>query len=219
MKQYSLNTSGSKFLLITARILSYLFHPLFLPTFVFFWMSYRFPYLFAGMSVQGLLFRKITVFWTTAFFPAVAVFLLSKLQFVDSIYLKTQKDRIIPYIITMFFYWWIWYLSRSFTDQPSLLKPFYFGIFLTTIFGLIINNFIKISLHTIGAGSVAAFSFIACLHYQRHLGADIAICLILSGVIGSARLVNNSHNSVEIYSGYLVGILCQVLGYFLMVES
>ena len=90
----------------------------------------------------------------TAFFPAFAVFLLWRLKLSESIYLRTQKERIIPYFVTMFFYWWMYYLSKNQTDQPAVLKFFYFGIFWSSIIGVIINNFIKISLHTIAAGSV-----------------------------------------------------------------
>ena len=63
---------------------------------------------------------------TNTFFPAFAVFLFARLKLSDSIFLRTQKERIIPYVITMFFYWWMYYLSRNFLDQPIVLKYFYF---------------------------------------------------------------------------------------------
>ncbi|MFX9915856.1 hypothetical protein ABTP64_18780, partial [Acinetobacter baumannii] len=80
------------------------------------------------------------------FFPAFSVFLLYQLKFIENIYLRSQKERIAPYIITMIFYWWMWYLSRNFTDQPEVLRFFFLGIFLSTVVGLIANNFFKISM-------------------------------------------------------------------------
>jgi hypothetical protein len=159
-----------------------------------------------------LLFKEISVFINASFFPAFAVFLLWRLKFIQSIFLRTQKDRVIPYIITMIFYWWMWYLSRSFTDQPIVLKFFFFGIFLTTVFGLIINNFIKISMHAIGAGTFFAFIILTCLYYQTLFGADIAIATFLAGLICTARLMLNHHSTAEIYLGLFVGIICQLLG-------
>src|SRR6478736_7017858 len=88
---------------VFAKVLSYIFHPLFIPTYVFFWLLIRFPYQFAGITPMALFARKITVFWMTAFFPTFAVFLLWRLKFIDSIYLKTQRERIAPYIISMIF--------------------------------------------------------------------------------------------------------------------
>ena len=147
MNEANMTLTPPLYLKIPAKVLSYLFHPLFIPTYIFFWLTIRFPFQFAGISPFEMFARKVNVFWTTAFFPAFAVFLLWRLKFINSMFLKTQKERIAPYIITMIFYWWMWYLSRSFTDQPSVLKFFYFGIFLATVPGLILNNFFKISMH------------------------------------------------------------------------
>ena len=133
---------------------------LFIPTYIFFWLLSRFPFQFEDITPQLLFFREFNVFWITAFFPAFAVFLLWRLQLIENIQLRTQKERIVPYIITMIFYWWMWYLSRNFTDQPQTLQYFYFGIFLTTVFGLIINSFSKISMHAMGIAGAAAFVFV-----------------------------------------------------------
>jgi hypothetical protein len=197
---------------IFAKIVSYVLHPLFIPTYVFLWLVKRFTIHFDDITQQGLLFKEISVFINASFFPAFAVFLLWRLKFIKSIYLRTQSDRIIPYIITMIFYWWMWYLSRSFTDQPIVLKFFYFGIFLTTVFGLIINNFIKISMHAIGAGTFLAFIILTCFTYRTFFGPDIMIATFLAGLICTARLMLNHHSAAEIYSGLIVGIICQLLG-------
>ena len=200
------------FLKIIAKIISYVLHPLFIPTYVFIWSAWRFPETFSGITSAGMMFKKISVFLNASFFPAFAVFLLWRLKFIESIYLRTQKDRIIPYIITMIFYWWMWYLSRGFEDQPEVLKFFYFGIFLTTVFGLIINNFIKISMHAMGAGSILAFLILTCFYYQTFFGTDILAVTLLAGLICTARLLLNEHSTAEIYTGLIVGILCQLLG-------
>ncbi len=202
----------SKILRFIAKVVSYVLHPLFIPTYIFIWIVKRFPVDFEDITRQGLLLKEISVFLNASFFPAFAVFLLYKLKFIETIYLRTQKDRIIPYIITMIFYWWMWYLSRSFSDQPAVLKFFYFGIFLTTIFGLIINNFIKISMHAIGAGTFVSFIILTCFAYQTLLGADIIIATFLAGTICTARLLLNQHSNTEIYSGLIIGIGCQLLG-------
>jgi hypothetical protein len=213
-QEIALNTLGEQpaFLKIIAKIVSYVLHPLFIPTYVFIWLTLRFPISFADITAIGLTFKTVSVFLNASFFPAFAVFLLWRLKFIESIFLRTEKDRIIPYIITMIFYWWLWYLSRSFTDQPDVLKFFYFGIFLNTVFGLVINNFIKISMHAMGAGAFVAFIILTCAHYQIFLGADIIIAIVLSGLICTSRLLLNQHSSAEIYTGLFVGIICQLLG-------
>lgn len=205
-------TNQSLALKIIAKIVSYILHPLFIPTYVFFWLVKRFTINFDDITQQGLLFKEISVFINASFFPAFAVFLLWRLKFISSIFLREQKDRIIPYIITMIFYWWMWYLSRGFTDQPVVLKFFYFGIFLTTVFGLIINNFIKISMHAIGAGTFFSFIILTCFTYHTFFGSDIIIATFLAGIICTARLMLNHHSTAEIYAGFIVGVICQLLG-------
>lgn len=216
-QELALNTTGEQpaILKVFGKIVSYILHPLFIPLYVFIWLEWRFPIHFDDISAEGLTLKTVSVFLNTAFFPAFSIFLLWRLKFIDTIFLRTQKDRIIPYIITMIFYWWLWYLSRTFTDQPDVLKFFYFGIFLNTVFGLVINNFIKVSMHSMGAGALVAFAVITMGHYETFLGADIIIITILAGLICTSRLLLNQHSVAEIYAGLFVGALCQFLGYWI----
>jgi len=201
---------------VLARIFSYVFHPLFMPTYIFLWLIFRFPFAFAGVTPFVLFTRKITVFWMTAFFPAFSVFLLYQLKFIENIYLRTQKERIVPYIITMVFYWWMWYLSRSekFSDQPEVLKFFFFGIFLATVIGLIVNNFFKISMHAMGVGGALMFIILTSFFYHIYIGTDISLFIIVAGITCSARLVLDEHSNKEVYAGLFAGIVCQVIAYY-----
>lgn len=199
---------------ILARIFSYVFHPLFLPTYIFLWLTLKFPYAFAGITPFTLFTRKITVFWMTGFFPAFSVFLLYQLKFIENIYLRSQKERIAPYIITMIFYWWMWYLSRNFTDQPEVLRFFFLGIFLSTVVGLIANNFFKISMHAMGVGGALMFMILTSFYYHVYLGTDISLIIIIAGVTCSSRLLLNEHGAFEVYFGLFTGILCQALAYY-----
>jgi hypothetical protein len=200
---------------VSAKIISYIFHPLFIPTYIFIWLVLRFPYTFSDITPQSLLFKKISVFFTTAFLPALSVFLLWRLRFIENMYLRTQKERIIPYVIIMIFYWWMWYLSKNFSDQPAVLKFFFFGIFLTSIAGLTINNFIKISMHAMGMGGALTFIVLTCLFYSSYLGADLAVCTLVTGLVCSARLIINEHSGTEIYAGIFVSAICQGMAYFI----
>jgi hypothetical protein len=204
----------SFFLRITAKVISYVFHPLFIPTYIFIFLMYQFPYEFAGITEWQMNMRLFGLFWITAFFPAFAVFLLWRLKFSESIFLRTQKERIVPYIITMFFYWWMYYLSRNFTDQPAVLKFFYMGIFIATVFGLTLNNYFKISLHAMAAGGAMAAIILFAMYYQMPLGVSMSVATILSGVVCTSRFLVSDHTSKEIYTGLFVGIGCQLGAYY-----
>lgn len=197
-----------------ASAVSYIFHPLFIPTYVFVFLMKAFPFEFAGITEWQLKMRLFGVFWLTAFFPAFAVFLLWRLKFSDSIFLRTQKERIVPYVISMFFYWWMYYLSRNFTDQPIVLRFFFMGIFIASVFGLILNNYFKISLHGMGVGGATTAIILFSIYYHLNFGGTISIFILLAGIVCSSRFVVSDHTNKEIYTGLGVGILCQLLAYW-----
>ena len=207
-------TRAGKLLQIGAKLVSYIFHPLFIPFYFFLFLVYQFPYEFTVSMAFELKLKLISTFIMTAFFPAFAVFLLWRLNFIQSIFLKTQKERIIPFFITMFFYWWMYYLGRTMKDQPQMLKVFYFGIFISTAIGVIINNFIKISLHGIAMGSVLMAVILCSFFYHTPLTEAISIITILTGLVSTARFIVSNHTNEEVYTGIAVGVICQVIAFW-----
>jgi len=201
-------------LIYTGQFLSYILHPLFIPTYFMLYLMRVLPFEFVGITEWQLTLRLFSVFWLTAFFPAFAVFLMWRLKLSDSIFLRTQKERIIPYVITMFFYWWMYYLSRNFTDQPIALKFFYFGIFIATAIGLIANNFIKVSLHTMGVSGLLTAVIIVGFHYPIDNAIWALMVVLITALVVSARMLVSDHTRQELIAGLLIGFLTQVMAYF-----
>ena len=196
------------------NFISYIVHPLFIPTYFFLYLMQVLPYEFVGITEWQLTLRLFSVFWLTAFFPAFAVFLMWRLKLSDSIFLRTQKERIIPYVITMFFYWWMYYLSRNFTDQPLALKFFYFGIFIATAIGLIVNNFMKVSLHGMGVGGLLTAVILVGFHYSIDNAIWTLLAIIITALVISARMLVSDHSKQELILGLFIGLLTQVMAYF-----
>ena len=198
---------------IFGQVVSIIFHPLFIPTYIFCLLMEAIPYEFAGISQWQLTLRFFSCFWWTAFLPAFAIFLLWRLEFINSILLKTRKERIVPFIIVMFFYWWMYYLSRNFTDQPLVLRFFYMGIFLSTVVGLILNSYLKISLHGMAAGGAVSAIGLFSWYYAIPLWICLIPAVLLAGLIATARMLVSDHSTREIYLGLFMGAACQCLAY------
>ena len=198
---------------IFGQVVSIIFHPLFIPTYIFCLLMEAIPYEFAGISQWQLTLRFFSCFWWTAFLPAFAIFLLWRLEFINSVLLKTQKERIVPFIIVMFFYWWMYYLSRNFTDQPLVLRFFYMGIFLSTVVGLILNSYLKISLHGMAAGGAVTAIGLFSWYYAIPLWIYLIPAVLLAGLIATARMLVSDHSTREIYLGLFMGAACQCLAY------
>lgn len=196
-----------------AHLFSYVFHPLFVPTYFFLYLMQVLPFEFVGITDWQLKMRLFSVAWLTAFFPAFAVFLLWRLKLSDSIFLRTQKERIIPYVVTMFFYWWMYYLSRNFTDQPIVLKFFYLGIFVASAIGMTVNNFMKVSLHAMGIAGLTTAIILVSLFYGVNNVSWVPLSVLIASLVISARLVVSDHTKKELIVGLFIGIFTQIAAY------
>ena len=191
---------------IAAKIISYIFHPLFIPVYLS-WLT---------VETQSYLFGVFSQWEKTTFiarfgvmyimFPLVSVLLMKALGFVSSIHLNTQRDRIIPYVVCMIYYWWMWYVLHNQPEYPKQFVILSLAIFLASIGGLMANINMKISMHAIGAGLMAAFVMLLGFSQDINFGIYISISILLAGIICTARFIDSDHTTKEIYLGLMIGI-------------
>jgi hypothetical protein len=198
-----------KSLKILANFFSYLFHPLFISLYVAWYLVYFYPYAFARYDDKQKLLTLAFVFSITAFFPALTVFLLWRLKFASSIYLRTQKERIIPYVASITYFFWAYYVSKNMPGSPSVMTFFFLGTFLAASAALMANNYFKISMHAIGVGGAATFMILLGVVSGETISIPIVIATIISGVVCTSRLIVSDHHPYEIYWGLIIGALCQ----------
>jgi membrane-associated phospholipid phosphatase len=200
-----------------ATVVSYVMHPLFIPAIITFLIvsalpeyfvtfkqySIRFPY-------DRLYFRVISI---SIFFPLLTVLLLRALRFVDSFQLRSQRDRIIPYIATIVYYFWAFYTFIREGVAPPFYNAFFLGVFLAVIASFIANNFVKISMHTVGWGGVIGLLLSLMWGMHMNVSVPLVITFFASGLVATARLILGAHTPAEVYAGFLTGILSQLLAY------
>lgn len=199
-----------------AKLISVLFHPLFVPIYFVWFLLFVHPLAFIGFSSIQKFQTLVIVCINLTIFPLVSVLLLKALGFIESIFLKTQKDRIIPYIACGIFFFWAFTVFKEQTKYPIVLVVFILGIFLASSAALIANIYFKVSMHAIGMGGL--LGIFAILFYNNNLSMawPLALVLIISGLVCTARLLLNTHTPKDIYAGLLIGIASQVAAnYFL----
>jgi hypothetical protein len=191
---------------VTAKIISYIFHPIFIPVYLCWFVVRTQAYLFAAFSSweKTVFILRFGVMY--AMFPLVSVLLMRAVGFVSSIELKTQRDRIIPYVVCMIYYWWMWYVlhNQSFPREFTILS---FAIFLASIGGLMANISMKVSMHSMAAGIMIAFVIMLGFSQDMSFGIYISLAILLAGVICTSRFIASDHIPKEIYGGLLIGIL------------
>lgn len=195
-----------------AHLLSWVFHPVFQPVMLVAFL------LFSETSTQFLGFRTGQkwlilgqAFTLYTFFPLVTVGLLKALGFLESVQLKTQRERVIPLVSIGIWYFWIWYVWKNLPDYPIELVRFALAAWTASWVSLMINVRMKISLHTIAAGLILTFLFIWSLQHGYGAGFYIPIACIWAGSIGAARLYVSDHKKVEVYLGYAVGAAAMLI--------
>jgi len=192
------------------HIVSFIFHPLFIPSCITAFILYADPYAFAGMNNKAKAFKLVSVIFSTAFLPLFSVALMKQLGFIKSIFLRSQKDRIIPYIVSMIFYFWAWYVSKNLHDSPSLTAML-LAVFLSCIAGMMANIYYKISMHGIAVGALFILFVWMASNGTVAFGSWLAIATLITGLVCTARFIVSDHSGFEIYSGLMVGALCQLV--------
>jgi hypothetical protein len=191
-----------------ANLVSFVFHPLFIPSYIMAFLLYKHPYAFAGITQQLKTFRIISVFFITAFLPAFSVFLMKQLGFIESIMLRSQKDRIIPYIVSMIFYFWAWYVSRNIHENEAVVSML-LATFIASIAAMMANIYFKISMHAMAVGVMFIFFLWLSFNGTVALGLYLPLSIFITGLVCTARLIVSDHSPFEIYSGLFIGMLCQ----------
>lgn len=184
------------------------------------------PYSFAyGQKQFGVV--ALNVFFLTVFFPLVATSLLKMLGLIESIKMEEQKDRIVPLVVTGLFSMWLFANIKNNTGISPMFTCFVLGSTIAVFIGVLCNSFFKISLHTIGMGGMVMGlvlsriaggydDFVINLFGQKtivHYNLVLIIVIIIAGLVGSSRLVLKAHTDRELYYGYMVGILSQIIAY------
>ncbi len=198
--------------LFFAHFFSYVFHPLFIPFYVSWFIEFMHPSYFSGFSDAGKKRVLVMVTINAIAFPFITVILLKALGFIDSFFLRTQRDRIIPYIASMTFFFWAQYALREQPEIPRILVAFMFGVFISSAAALIANIYFKVSMHAIGMGGLTGIFFVIMQQNSMLMTWPLSAALLIAGLVCTSRLIVSDHNPKDIYSGLLIGFICQLIG-------
>lgn len=213
-----------------AKIVSFIFHPLFIVGYVLTLILVINPYLFSiqDSKVKGLFL--ISTFMLTTFFPVISISMMRALGLIHSFKMEDRRERIGPLIVTSIFYLWLFLNIKDNPGIPGAFSFFVLGSIIGLFLAFFLNNFQKISLHGVGAGGFligiiiigSQFSYgyfilpIPLLgSYTINILLLYIVVLICSGLILSSRLLLNSHTKGELYGGFFIGAFSQLIGYLI----
>jgi hypothetical protein len=204
-----------KIVRIFAKMISIVLHPLIVGVIIMGYFVFVHPSLFVGFDLKTKVFRFFTFVNNNFILPLLVVLLMRGLGFSKSIYLNTQKERIVPYVATIIFFFWTWYVFMNLPETPAIVVNLCQGMFFSSCVALILNNFFKISMHGIAMGGMLGVMMILIFAGEAFSVWPLLISLLLTAAVISARKIVTDHTWFEIAVGTLLGFAMQWLAWWL----
>ena len=209
------------------KLFSWVFHPLFILSYILILMLWIDPYLFGVKQWHDGIKLILVIFFSSAFIPAFGVVMMKSIGLIKSIELGDRMDRIGPYIISGIFYLWLCKNLYTNNNFPDIYTAFVFGATITLFTCFTVNVLYKVSVHTAGVGGF--FTMVCLLIYKYNStinsvplgGIRISlfsigfIVLLCAGMVGSSRLGLRAHTPMQVFWGYAIGILSTISSYYL----
>lgn len=193
-----------------ANILSYVFHPLIIPTFIITSLLLSTGLYSIMLPLNYKIWFISIVCLYTFIIPVAGIYILMKFKLINSPEMVNRKERTLPIILASASYMVLLFTIRN-TDVPPLLLYILYSATFALLAGLLINLLYKISLHTMGWSALATTLIMVTLRIGTPLLGLIIISILVSGIVGYARLKQNAHNQPQIYLGYIAGVLVIIL--------
>ncbi|HUR29991.1 MAG TPA: hypothetical protein VMZ69_01095 [Saprospiraceae bacterium] len=214
-----------------AQFFSFLFHPLFILTYMVLVLLWTNPFSFGWRHVAEADTLLIIIVMTSITLPAIAILMMKMLGWIQDFRLETRHERIGPYIASGIMYLTLYlHVTRAETFPLSLRVVTLGSLFaLWTCF--FINNFLKISLHAAGVGGLVALVALTKITFgysQAQIGIPggmnivlpldyiLYAVILIAGMVCTSRLVLRAHDLKEVYLGFIIGLASILVSYFIL---
>lgn len=214
---------NSPFFKNIAQVISLLFHPLLILTYMIVLLLIINPFAF-GIRALGEIRGNLLileVFIGSTFLPMVSILMMKKLELMPFEGEEERSNLIGPFIAAGIFYLWLFVnLNRS-PEIPFLFKSAVLGGVIALFTSFLFNIFSKVSLHAVGMGaliglmviSIPAFGYSNFQFNDQYYSVYSLLFLIilLAGIVGSARMILKNHDAGVLLRGYSIGFFTQLI--------
>lgn len=200
-----------------AKGISYVLHPIFLPSLLIIALNLFSPlplfYIFLSQKLFLVLLGFVACY--TFVIPLGFMYLQYRMGFIRDFELSLRQERPKVYLFTSGFYLALAYFLNA---KGSVFMPtaVIIATMAVVILGLFLYNFFdKVSAHAAGvAGVLGIFSAIFIRYGDPQLLSVVLGLIILVGLVVSARLYLGAHNLRQVVIGTLWGLSIGFIGAF-----
>jgi len=187
-----------------AKFVSTVFHPVLLPTLGFL-LLFTSGFYDSLLTTDAKRFILLVIFFSTATLPLLAVAILAINSKFDML-MPNSRDRIIPLLFASVFYY-IGFILLGKIHFIPMFKLYMIASVLLIIALLLISFKWNISIHMAATGALTATFFALSFRAGVNPMNAIIIVVIVSGLVGTARLVLNKNNLLQVAAGYILGFI------------
>jgi hypothetical protein len=192
-----------------SKLISIILHPIFMPLLALHLTLKALPSVAFAIS-QYLNYIYGIVICCTIILPLLSIFFLMRKGRVGSLEISNHKERSLPLFITALWMSLGFFMLNNILFYAPILKAEIIGAILIILFAAIISKFWKISLHLLGIGGVVGV-FIALQLITGGVLYLLIIFILLSGILGVARIKQKAHNHTQVYVGFLLGMSVELI--------
>ena len=194
-----------------SKIVSSLFHPLFIPIYLVL-VLFSLPI----FQIQRLnaIFEYVLISLFTVnniILPILSFYILKQRGKIKSFQMETATERQTPYILLFMFYSITAIMLYRINYIDPIIKFIPLAAASTVLVVIPFNKYLKISAHMASSGSAITYLFLIHFYANYNMLLMITSAILLGGIIASARLYLKAHTREEVYSGFIVGAFTTLL--------
>jgi hypothetical protein len=201
--------SGRNALLTGSRLISAVYTPFMTPLIAFalilFCSFLRIMPMEYKLTVLGM------VYCFTVLMPMLSIYLYQKVNGWGLRELGRREKRFVPYGLTI-----LSYLACLFSMHRIHLPRYMTGIITATLICMLVCTALnlrwKVSTHVASSGLIVGGLLSYSFLFQFNPVWWLSFFILLSGMLGTARIILCQHTQMEIFVGFLVGMFCGVAG-------
>ena len=202
-----------KGLIVAARLLSAVFRPYYIPI-VGFVALFTFTYL----SLLPLLYKLTVVamvYVFTILLPRLCIYVYRKLNGWAPVLVRLRELRGIRFILLILsFVACVHLMFRM--HMPRYMCGILVSALLIQMVCVIVNVWWKISMHSAGAGGVIGALVAYSVLFMFNPVWWLCVTVLISGAVGTARMLLRQHSLAQVVAGTLVGVVCGFAGIILL---
>ncbi|MDX5480873.1 MAG: hypothetical protein LPK07_04245 [Hymenobacteraceae bacterium] len=199
-----------------AQVVSVVFHPLLMPTYLFALILYYMPVSALSLPMSSRWMVLGLIFFTTFIIPGLGAYTMVRVGHLDSLEMDKREQRRLPFLFTGLCYAITAYLLYRETVFDDIFHFIMVIISASVFLAYFISLIWKVSAHSIGVGgALGLLLVISKLLPEAFMLGPIIVAIFLSGLVLSARLALHAHTPAQVYTGFLSGLMLSVIAAFI----